>query len=125
VTLGEMARMVMPLRATWLRRALRNLVSNALRYGTRARITLRREGTEAVLRVEDDGPGIPESEIARMLEPFTRLEASRNSATGGSGLGLTLARAIADQHGGALHLANRIEHGAVAGLTATLRLPLD
>lgn len=124
VTLGEMARMVMPLRATWLRRALRNLVSNALRYGSRARITLRRDGQEAVLRVEDDGPGIPASEIARMLEPFTRLEASRNSATGGSGLGLTLARAIADQHGGALHLANRIEQGAVAGLTATLRLPL-
>ncbi len=124
VTLGEMTRMVMPLRATWLRRALRNLVSNALRYGTRARVTLQREGQEAVLRVEDDGPGIPENEIARMLEPFTRLEASRNSATGGSGLGLTLARAIADQHGGALHLANRIEQGAVAGLTATLRLPL-
>lgn len=124
VTLGEMARMVMPLRATWLRRALRNLVSNALRYGTRARITLLREGHEAVLRVEDDGPGIPEGEITRMLEPFTRLEASRNSSTGGTGLGLTLARAIADQHGGALHLVNRIEHGAVAGLTATLRLPL-
>ena len=125
VTLGQADRMVMPLRATWLRRALRNLVSNALRYGVRARVTLERVGREAVLRVEDDGPGIPEGEIARMLEPFTRLEASRNSATGGTGLGLTLARAIADQHGGALSLANRMEHGAVAGLTATLRLPLD
>ncbi len=125
VTLGQADRMVMPLRATWLRRALRNLVSNALRYGHRARVTLERVGREAVLRVEDDGPGIPDGEIARMLEPFTRLEASRNSATGGTGLGLTLARAIADQHGGALSLANRMEHGAVAGLTATLRLPLD
>lgn len=124
VTLGEADRMVMPLRATWLRRALRNLVSNALRYGTRARVTLRREGGEAVLTVEDDGPGIPEHEIARMLEPFTRLEASRNSATGGAGLGLTLARAIADQHGGALILANRRDGGETKGLTATLRLPL-
>jgi len=125
VTLGEAERLVMPLRATWLRRALRNLVSNALRYGTRARVSLRREGQEAVLVVEDDGPGIPEHAIARMLEPFTRLEASRNSATGGTGLGLTLARAIADQHGGSLTLANRQEGGEINGLTATLRLPLN
>ena len=125
VTLADAERMVMPLRATWLRRALRNLVSNALRYGTRARITLQREGREAVLRVEDDGPGIPDSEIARMMEPFTRLEASRNSSTGGTGLGLTLARAIADQHGGSLNIANRQEGGETKGLLATLRLPLD
>jgi signal transduction histidine kinase len=125
VVLGEAERLVMPLRATWLRRALRNLVSNALRYGSRARVSLRREGGEAVLVVEDDGPGIPDHEIARMMEPFTRLEASRNSATGGTGLGLTLARAIADQHGGSLHLANRQEGGETTGLTATLRLPLQ
>jgi signal transduction histidine kinase len=124
VTLGDATRMVMPLRATWLRRALRNLVSNALRYGRRARVSLHREGDEAVLTVEDDGPGIPDHEIARMMEPFTRLEASRNSATGGAGLGLTLARAIADQHGGALALANRVDGGETKGLTATLRLPL-
>jgi signal transduction histidine kinase len=60
-----------------------------------------------------------------MLEPFTRLEASRNSATGGAGLGLTLARAIADQHGGSLVLANRQQGGETKGLTATLRLPLQ
>lgn len=68
--------------------------------------------------------GIPEHEIARMMEPFTRLEASRNSGTGGTGLGLTLARAIADQHGGTLTLANRRGHNGIAGLTATMRLPL-
>jgi signal transduction histidine kinase len=77
-----------------------------------------------VLRIEDDGPGIPEDEIVRMMEPFIRLEASRNSATGGTGLGLTLARAIADQHGGSLDLANRRENGRIAGLVATLRLPI-
>ncbi|GAO54028.1 HAMP domain-containing sensor histidine kinase [Novosphingobium sp. MD-1] len=124
VTLGDTARIVLPVRATWLRRAMRNLVSNALRYGQRARVSLVREGNEAVLRIEDDGPGIPEGEIARMMEPFTRLEASRNTATGGTGLGLTLARAIADQHGGSLVLANRVEAGRIAGLVATLRLPV-
>ena len=124
VTLGDAERMVAPVRATWLRRALRNLVSNALRYGHCARVTLRRDGREAVLIVEDDGPGIPEGDIARMMEPFTRLDPSRNSATGGTGLGLTLARAIADQHGGSLILANRLEKGRIVGLCATLRVPL-
>ncbi|NKJ43292.1 ATP-binding protein [Novosphingobium sp. SG720] len=124
VTLEDTVRIVLPLRATWLRRAMRNLVSNALRYGQRARVSLAREGAEAVLRIEDDGPGIPEGDILRMMEPFTRLEASRNTATGGTGLGLTLARAIADQHGGSLVLANRWEAGHITGLTATLRLPL-
>jgi len=124
VELGDTDRVVLPVRATWMRRALRNLVSNAIRYGDRARITLAREGREAVLRIEDDGPGIPEHEIARMMEPFTRLEASRNSGTGGTGLGLTLARAIADQHGGTLTLTNRRSENGIAGLTATMRLPL-
>ncbi len=124
VVLIDAQRVVAPLRATWLRRALRNLVSNALRYGVRARVVLSREGGEAVLTVEDDGPGIPEGEIARMMEPFTRLDPSRNSSTGGTGLGLTLARAIADQHGGSLMLANRFDRTRIVGLVATLRLPL-
>src|SRR5690606_30387397 len=100
VTLGDTQRMAMDLRATWLRRALRNLIGNALRYGQRARVSTHRQGDQAVIRIEDDGPGIPESEITSMLEPFTRGESSRNRETGGAGLGLTLARAIADQHGG-------------------------
>jgi signal transduction histidine kinase len=116
-------RVVAPVRGIWLRRALRNLVSNALRYGTRARVELVADGRDMVLRVDDDGPGIPEEAIARMMEPFTRLDVSRNSATGGAGLGLTLARAIADQHGGSLTLTNRMKNGKIMGLTATLRLP--
>ncbi|HVR90441.1 MAG TPA: ATP-binding protein [Novosphingobium sp.] len=124
VVLGETQRIVVALRATWLRRALRNLISNALRYGQRARVSLAREGELAVIRIEDDGPGIAPDSIARMLEPFTRGEPSRNSETGGAGLGLTLARAIAEQHGGALDLANRRNaDGEVEGLTATLKLP--
>ena len=122
VTLGETSRVVVSARASWLRRGLRNLIDNGVRYGTRVRVSVAREGAFAVLRVEDDGPGIPPGEIARMLEPFTRLEASRNSATGGAGLGLTLARAIAEQHGGTLQLTNR--PGGV-GLIATVRLPLS
>ncbi len=135
VLLGETQRIAMPLRATWLRRALRNLISNALRYGGCARISLTREGGSegasgggpawAAIRIEDDGPGIAPDNIARMLEPFTRGEPSRNSETGGAGLGLTLARAIADQHGGTLSLANRLDPaGRVLGLVAVLRLPL-
>ncbi len=79
-----------------------------------------------MIRIEDDGPGIPEDEIGDMLEPFKRGDASRNRETGGAGLGLTLARAIAEQHGGTLTLANRkTADGTVEGLVATLRLPLS
>ena len=131
VELGETQRIAMPLRATWLRRALRNLISNALRYGGVARVSLAVEAAAAggqafaAIRIEDDGPGIAPEDIERMLEPFTRGEPSRNSLTGGAGLGLTLARAIADQHGGTLTLANRRDDsGKVAGLVAVLRLPV-
>lgn len=126
VELGDTQRIAMPLRATWLRRALRNLIGNALRYGERARASLAREGDEAIVRIEDDGPGIPEGEIAAMMEPFARGEASRNRETGGAGLGLTLARAIAEQHGGTLALRNRTgADGRIEGLLAELRLPID
>ena len=125
VSFAPSARMVLPLRATWARRAVRNLVVNALRYGGAARIAVERAGGHALIRIEDDGPGIPADQIEAMMQPFTRGEPSRNSATGGAGLGLTLARAIAEQHGGALTLANRQDaQGHVAGLTATLSLPL-
>jgi len=120
VTLGETQRIVALARVTWLRRALRNLIGNALRYGDKAEISLALEGDEAVIRIVDEGPGIPAEDIDRMLEPFTRGDPSRNRATGGAGLGLTLARAIAEQHGGSLHLSNR---AGGAGLVAELRLP--
>jgi signal transduction histidine kinase len=109
---------------------LRNLIGNSLRYAGPVSVSLARETDDAkcdwaVIRIDDTGPGIPDDQIAHMLEPFTRGEPSRNSETGGAGLGLTLARAIAEQHGGALTLANcRDEHNAVTGLCATLRLPI-
>ena len=126
VELAETERLPLRLRATWLRRALRNLIGNAVRYGEQARVSLAREAKQAVVRIEDDGPGIPAGDIASMMEPFARGDSSRNRETGGAGLGLTLAKAIAEQHGGTLNLANRHGPGGkVAGLVAELRLPLD
>ncbi|AKM08519.1 sensor histidine kinase [Pelagerythrobacter marensis] len=119
VTLGPTVRTALPVYITWLRRGLRNLIANAVRYGGEAEVSLLREGERVILRVDDRGPGIAPDRIADMLEPFTRGEASRNRATGGAGLGLTLARAIAEQHDGELVLANREE----GGLRGEIRLP--
>jgi signal transduction histidine kinase len=126
VVITDAPRLAMPVRATWLRGAIRNLIDNALRYGQSARISLSREGDDAVIAVEDDGPGIPEADMARMLEPFSRGEPSRNSTTGGAGLGLALARAIVEQHNGQLVLTNRrTGQDVITGLRAELRLPLN
>jgi signal transduction histidine kinase len=119
VTMEQQLRIPAPIRITWVKRGLRNLVTNALRYGGSAQITVLREGDRAVLRVEDNGPGIADDRLAEMFEPFTRGEASRNRDTGGAGLGLALARAVAEQHGGTLVLANR----PGGGLRAEFRLP--
>jgi len=109
------------LRPTAIRRALRNLIDNALRYGTRAEVALVRQGGEAVITIADHGPGLPEDQLEAVFEPFVRGEASRSRATGGVGLGLAIARSIARAQGGEVTLANRPE----GGLLATLRLPLD
>ena len=103
-----------------LRRALRNLVENAIRYGLRARVRLERTATAVVIAVDDDGPGIPEDKLEEVFAPFTRLETSRNLETGGVGLGLATARSIVRAHGGELTLANR----PGGGLTAAIHLPV-
>jgi len=103
-----------------LTRALGNLIDNAIRYGGTARVALASKGGEAVVTVEDDGPGIPDARLAEMFEPFVRGEASRNAETGGAGLGLSIARQIIRAHGGGIALANRPE----GGLRATVTLPL-
>ena len=122
VVLGDTSRVVLPLRATWLRRALRNLVGNALRYAGGCEVCVGRRGGQAVVRVEDEGPGIPDDEIAFMMEPFRRGDPSRNRGTGGAGLGLTLARAIAEQHGGTLSITNKTD--GKSGIVAELALPV-
>lgn len=103
------------LRPASMRRALRNLIDNAVAYGGRAVVGLEESRSGAVtLYVEDDGPGIPADRIAAMMEPFARAESSRNRHTGGSGLGLSLAKALVLAEGGTLELANRDGGGLVA-----------
>src|SRR5262249_45112798 len=100
-----------------LRRAARNLVENAVRYGQRARVSVQRDGTKVVILVDDNGPGLAQEQMERVFDPFVRLEQSRSRETGGLGLGLTLARAIARGHGGDIVLANRDGGGLRATLT--------
>ena len=102
-----------------LRRAIRNLVDNALKYGGGAEIDVRGEPGEVRISVLDRGPGLPQGEIARITGAFYRAEPSRNRETGGAGLGLAIAEAIVQVHGGTLSFANR-EGG---GLAAVIRLP--
>ena len=109
---------VWPLRPDLVTRALRNLVDNAVRYGGGARLGVVAEGPVLILRVEDEGPGLPADQLEPVLRPFARLDQSRNRATGGAGLGLAIAMSIARLHGGTVELENR----AGGGLSARLRL---
>lgn len=109
-------RIVAQVRPVLLRRALRNLIGNAVTYGKTASIAVHQAGPTTKVEICDDGPGIPQELMEGIFEPFTRTDASRNRATGGSGLGLTIARAIARSHGGDVILENRSE----GGLRATL-----
>jgi signal transduction histidine kinase len=102
-----------------LKRAISNIVENALHYGDQAALTLSREGGTVVLAVEDDGPGIPEDELAHVLQPFHRLDSARARNTAGLGLGLTIVQQILQREGGSLVLKNRPQ----GGLRVELRLP--
>lgn len=102
---------------TGLRRCLGNLVDNAVKYGQRAEVTVRRRGDQVEIAVRDFGPGIPAAEIERVFDPFYRLEDSRSRETGGTGLGLTIARNIATRLGGSVTLQNHPEGGLEARLT--------
>ncbi|MEQ1610921.1 MAG: HAMP domain-containing sensor histidine kinase [Hyphomonadaceae bacterium] len=107
-------------RPVLFRRALRNLIDNAASYGERARLSVTRANGDVLVRVDDDGPGMSAEALASAADPFYRGDASRSRRTGGAGLGITLADAIAKAHGGELVLENRSPHG----LSATIRLPL-
>ena len=102
-----------------LKRCLVNLVANAAKYGRNTTVVIEDSPAAVVIRVQDEGPGVPDDMLERVFEPFFRLESSRNADTGGVGLGLSIARDIAQSHGGSLALANRSPHG----LEAILSLP--
>jgi signal transduction histidine kinase len=106
-------------RLSTLKRALRNLIDNAVKYGQSATIRIEDGATELRLIVADHGPGIAEADLLRVLEPYVRLETSRSRKTGGVGLGLTIAHDAVVLHGGKLLLENL----AGGGLRATLVLP--
>jgi signal transduction histidine kinase len=104
-----------------IRRAVRNLIENAIAYGKKADVRLEASPGRYELFIEDDGPGIPQRDRERVFEPFVRLETSRSMETGGTGLGLTLVKAIAQGHGGTIRLESRPE----GGLQAILCLPRE
>ena len=114
-----------------LKRCLTNVLHNAIEYGTRATVLVS-DGEELVIRVRDEGPGIPAEALDQVFEPFFRIEPSRNRDTGGAGLGLSIARDIVQAHGGSITLRNlerrglevahraaaREKHGELSGGTA-------
>jgi signal transduction histidine kinase len=106
-----------------LKRIVTNLVENACRYAGSCRIELSTRGKDAEIAVIDPGPGLPPDMLEMVFEPFYRMESSRNRDTGGSGLGLSVARALAEAQGGTLKLINRYEGQAIVGLEARLSMP--
>ncbi|MDR6955166.1 signal transduction histidine kinase [Ancylobacter sp. 3268] len=118
VSFAEAPRIGYRCRADALRRAVRNLVENAVRYGERARVAVHSRPSAIEIVVEDDGPGIPADTMERVFAPFFRLENSRNRETGGIGLGLSIARNVVRHHGGDVTLTNTGN-----GLRAVISLP--
>lgn len=118
VQFAEGAEAIVACRLVSLKRAFRNLIENAVRYGQEARISIDKEEDSVRVTIQDSGPGIPEDKIEQVFEPFFRLEESRNRETGGVGLGMSIARNIIHSHGGDIGLQNREE-----GLKVVVTLP--
>lgn len=104
-----------------LTRAVRNLLDNAVKYGKSGTVEIRRRSDTIEINIDDDGPGIAQQELTRVLEPFYRVEGSRSRETGGVGLGLAIAHTIVQAQGGMLTLSNR----TTGGLRATIELPIE
>lgn len=104
-----------------LRRALNNLIDNAIKYGNEAEVSLQQANGKVEIKIKDNGEGIPESSLEEVLTPFFRLEKSRNKNTGGVGLGLAVAKSIALSLGGDLILTNRKNKGLCALLLVSGR----
>jgi signal transduction histidine kinase len=106
-----------------VKRLIRNLIENAIKFGGCAEVSLELSQEEAALCVDDNGPGIPEALLAHVAQPFVRLEESRSRQTGGIGLGLSIATAIAHTQEASLVLTNRLEGGLRARLAWKLPQP--
>jgi two-component system osmolarity sensor histidine kinase EnvZ len=117
VTEGDMRIVLRPMA---IKRCLTNLVGNALRHGTQARVQASRGRIAIEISIDDDGPGIAPDRREDVFRPFVRLDESRNLDTGGVGLGLTIARDIARSHGGDVNLAT----SPLGGLRVVVRLPV-
>ena len=119
VELGELPPLTVHAGPIALKRALRNLIANAATHGGGARVALGRQGDHAVIRIEDDGPGVPAELLAQIFEPFFRVDQARRKSFPGAGLGLAIAREIIERHGGSIAISNREPHG----LLQICRLP--
>lgn len=108
------------LRPQAIKRSIRNLLANATRHGARIEIRVKRRERSLKLTIDDDGPGIPPEAREDVFKPFFRLDASRNTATGGVGLGLTIARDVVRAHGGEIWL----EDSPLGGLRARIKIPV-
>jgi two-component system osmolarity sensor histidine kinase EnvZ len=120
VTLNAEQDVMADLRVVGFRRMLHNVIDNAVRYGERCALTLRTSPSAFDIIIDDEGPGIPEEKREEVFQPFKRLDPSRNINTGGVGLGLTIARDVAQAHGGGIALATSPR----GGLRVVIRLPL-
>ncbi len=117
VSIAELSPALIVAHPQAIRRAIGNLIDNAVKYGTRAHVSLSHAAGDISVVVEDEGPGIDPARLDEMLKPFSRLESSRNRGTGGAGLGLAIVKAIAMAEGGRLTLVNRETGGLRAMLT--------
>jgi two-component system osmolarity sensor histidine kinase EnvZ len=120
VSLTAESDLTLPLRQHAIKRCLINLVANATRHAAQVAITAGRRGQAIEVLIDDDGPGIPPEQREEVFKPFYRLDPSRNPATGGVGLGLTIARDVVSGHGGSVQLDN----SPLGGLRARIRLPV-
>ena len=117
VTEGDLT---LSLRPQAMKRSMRNLLANATRHGARIELRVKRRERSVKILIDDDGPGVPKESREDVFKPFFRLDPSRNTATGGVGLGLTIARDVVRAHGGEIWL----EDSPLGGLRARIKLPV-
>ena len=120
VSLEDFDSFVVKIRRTSIKRALQNLIDNALKFGNSAKLSVVRDGSMVRIHVDDTGSGVPKDQYEEILKPFVRLESSRNKETGGTGLGLSIANSIVQIHGGTLTFSERKPRG----LRVTITIPI-